>query len=337
MLEILSEDGPPTIIPPTDWRYQWVNSTLRELESVIPVLSHEKTADPEKMWLERGPDEAPFPPPAKHPLRPRPNAKEYLRWFCDSMCEKTPMGRGKTGGADSRSMHSTANPDVVHLVPGPPYNLVLVDRPNCDNAFSFGFGPDGGGGIVVYSGFLDRILSRQQQQQCTAFTEGADSQQTTVSTLPHPPPSQASTFSISSLLGSLFALAPSPPQPTQPSCTPSPDQTAKLAILLAHELSHLILSHHLETLSSASVLIPGTVSFTSDIFRALLFPFTMFLGPFVNDAVADLGRMGSGEFGKMTEVCTSMAQEFEADAVSARWIFLSILLHHVIYTLETES
>ena len=99
---------------------------------------------------------------------------------------------------------------------------------------------------------------------------------------------------------------------------PTPEQTSQLAILLAHELSHLILSHHLETLSSASVVIPGTVSFASDMFRAFLFPFTMFLGPFVNDAVADLGRAGSGEFGKLSERCTSMAQEFEADAVSAR-------------------
>lgn len=31
------------------------------------------------------------------------------------------------------------NSDVAHLVPGPPCNLAVVDRPDCDNGFSFRF------------------------------------------------------------------------------------------------------------------------------------------------------------------------------------------------------
>jgi len=50
----------------------------------------------------------------------------------------------------------------------------------------------------------------------------------------------------------------------------------------------------------------------------LIFPITMILGPFVNDAVAQLGKVGSGELTKLGENCTSWKQEIEADVVSAR-------------------
>lgn len=42
------------------------------------------------------------------------------------------------------------------------------------------------------------------------------------------------------------------------------------------------------------------------------------VGPFVNDALAGIGKAGSGEFTKLTEYCTSQKQEVEADVVSAR-------------------
>ena len=91
-----------------------------------------------------------------------------------------------------------------------------------------------------------------------------------------------------------------------------------MPILLAHELAHLVLSHHLETLSSVKVLVPGTLSMATDIIRALLFPITMMFGPFVNDAVASVGKIGFSEVGKISEECTSIHQEYEADAVSVR-------------------
>ena len=43
------------------------------------------------------------------------------------------------------------------------------------------------------------------------------------------------------------------------------------------------------------------------------------VGPFVNDALAGIGKAGSGEFTKLTEYCTSQKQEVEADVVSARY------------------
>jgi len=108
----------------------------------------------------------------------------------------------------------------------------------------------------------------------------------------------------------------SPPTAAHP--LPTSEQTSELAILLAHELSHLVLSHHLETLSSANIIVPGVFSIISDTVRALIFPLTMLFGPFVNDAVAQLGKVGSGEISKIGEYCTSAKQEIEADVVSVR-------------------
>ena len=299
MGDILAQENEAVnIIPPSDWRYQWVLTTLRQLESVIPILSVEKYAN--TPWLECGPDDVPLPPPAEYPLRPRPSGKDYIRWFCDA--------------CNSR----TAQP-APHKIPGPPYSLVIVDRPNCNNAFSFGFGPDGGGGIVVYSGFLDQILAKVEPCPGGAITE-------------HSAP--AENGYLSSIMANIF---PSPKQNLSQVSTQAPtaEQTTQLAVLLAHELAHLVLSHHLETLSSGEIVVPGALSFFSDLLRTLLFPITMAFGPFVNDAVANLGLVGQGNMRKLTEICTSVAQEFEADTVSARYVrilFLNICLGFITLT-----
>ncbi|KAJ6531815.1 hypothetical protein B0H19DRAFT_1188706 [Mycena capillaripes] len=276
--EILSQDGPPQLIPPSDWRYGWVRDTLRELERTIPVLINEGETCQD--WSFGGRDDIPLPPPAEYPLRPRPRATEYLRMFCESMCKR----------------HVSP---VPHSIPGPPYSLLVVDKPDASNAFSYGFGPDGGGGIVVYSGFLDEILARAPPECEIAAVA--------------PAPAPASSW-WSILVGGIFS--PTPPSPTHP--VPTASQTAELAILLSHELAHLVLSHHLETLSSATIIIPGVMSMVSDIIRVIIFPVTMLFGPFVNDAVAQLGKVGSGELEKVGEYCTSVKQEIEADVVSAR-------------------
>jgi hypothetical protein len=87
ILKNQAEDGEmPTPIPVTDWRYQWVQSTLRRLESVIPILQDEAKLNPS--WLETGPDDVQLPPPAEFPLRPRPRASEYLKMISDMTCGK---------------------------------------------------------------------------------------------------------------------------------------------------------------------------------------------------------------------------------------------------------
>ena len=57
-----AKDGKvPTQIQITDWRYKWVQSTLRHLESINPVLQDE--AKLSLSWLETGPDNVQLPPP----------------------------------------------------------------------------------------------------------------------------------------------------------------------------------------------------------------------------------------------------------------------------------
>jgi Peptidase family M48 len=276
--DIISKHGTPKILPPSDWRYAWVRDTLRTLEAVIPKLGDEKSLEP--VWLERGNDDVPLPPPADYPLRPRPRAAEYVRQLMQN-----------NWSAPS------------HVIAGPPYSLIVVDDPDARNAFSYGFGPDGAGGIVVYSGFLDDILSKAKNAQSMEPNGSGSAVQ----------PAASSFWS--SLFGGLFFATP----PAQAQYHPTIDQTTDLAILLAHELSHLVLSHHLETLSSMTIFVPGVLSLVSDFIRAFVFPITMLFGPFVNDAFADLGKAGSGELSKLGEYCTSTKQEIEADVVSARW------------------
>ncbi|KAH9063848.1 hypothetical protein EDB87DRAFT_1600719 [Lactarius vividus] len=270
--EIISKHGSPKIVPPSDWRYIWVKDTLRTLEAAIPKLGDEKSLAP--VWLERGNGDVPLPPPAEYPLRPRPRAAEYVRQFMNS-----------NWSAPS------------HVIAGPPYSLIVIDDPNSRNAFSYGFGPDGAGGVVVFSGFLDDILSKNNLAA---------------------PPASALTPPDTSLLYRLFGGLFASPLPPPVQYHPTPEQTTDLAILLAHELSHLFLSHHLETLSSVTIFVPGVISLASDLIRALVFPITMLLGPFVNDAFADLGKAGSLELSRLGDYCTSMKQEIEADVVSAR-------------------
>jgi len=277
--EIISKHGAPKIVPPSDWRYTWVRDTLRSLEAVIPKLGDERSLAP--VWLERGDDDVPLPPPAEYPLRPRPRAAEYVRQLMQS-----------NWSAPS------------HVIAGPPYSLIVVDDPDARNAFSYGFGPDGAGGIVVFSGFLDDILSKNNAAAPAGSPNGGGGRGTSL---------------WSRLFGGLVFAAPPTPVSTH---HPTPEQTADLAVLLAHELSHLVLSHHLETLSSMAIFVPGVLSLLSDLVRTLVFPITMLFGPFVNDAVAALGTAGSGELSKLGEYCTSMKQEIEADVVSARWVSL---------------
>jgi Zn-dependent protease with chaperone function len=274
-----AEDGEmPASIPATDWRYQWVQSTLRRLESIIPVLQDEANLNPS--WLETGPDDVQLPPPAEFPLRPRPRASEYLKMISDMTCGK-------------KLKHT---PDhAPHAVTGPPYSLLLVDNPNASNAFSYGFGPNGGAGIVVYTAFVDEILN----DPSLAPSKMSQDQ-----------PEETSWWSyiFGSILNTRYSQHP----------IPSPEQTNRLAVLLAHELSHLILSHHLESLTSSSIVLPGLLSILTDLIRTLMFPVTMLFGPFVNDAVANMGKIGSGEVTKLSVLCTTRVQELEADVVSTR-------------------
>ncbi|KAG8711797.1 hypothetical protein FRC08_015423 [Ceratobasidium sp. 394] len=305
ILVTASPDGAmPRVIPPDDWRWNWVEQTLRRLEAAIPKL--QKRAENPSAWYASWMQDHPqartksaegiggsssadweihglVPPPPEYPLIPRPRFAQRLH--------EIPISPSIDGHNHEHSHHHSP-----HALLGPPYSLLLVDLPE-SNALSYGFGGDGGGGIVVYSGFLDEVLGESN-----------------VPSNPSPSP-QAESW-----LGKLLPFSSSngngaartePPQPT-------PEQTKKLATLLAHELSHLLLSHHLETLSSGTIFIPSVIGIMSDVVRVLLFPITMVMGPFVNDAVANFTRVGLDDVARSGSTCQSRKLEFEADLVSAR-------------------
>jgi Peptidase family M48 len=279
---------PPPAIPTSDWRYKWVESTLRRLENAVPLLQ----SDPEsKIHFSFYNGEYPFPPPSAYPLVARPRPAQIVHmWTCSKKKEHMEDQEKQNDHKQERINVDNGSESSLNLI-GPPYSCLVVDDPSCQNAFSYGFGPGGAGGIVVYTGFLDEVLQN---------------------TSPHPPsqgilndPPSNSLFSL--LFGSLLA-APRRNNHFQP----TEEQTAELAVLLAHELAHLLLAHHLETLSSTSILFPSVISILTDVARVIIFPFTMLFGPFVNDALAQMGTAHSGEVGKLSEMCAGRKLEIEA-------------------------
>ncbi|EJD39112.1 hypothetical protein AURDEDRAFT_139440 [Auricularia subglabra TFB-10046 SS5] len=273
-----SNGSMPKVIPVSDWRYQWVDQTLRKLESYLPVFRDEKAYH--QTWFEAAAPDFPVPPPSRFPLVPRPRVSQLLHCFLSESSIDA-----LTGHIDSA--------DAPHVIMGPPYNLLLVEKPEVSNGFSYGFGGNGAAGIVVFSGFLDEILKNVGP----------------AAPAPAPEPKSAWT--------SMFGFnSAAPIQP--PHAVPTPEQTAQLAVLLAHEISHLMLAHHLETLSSSTILAPGVLGIFSDILRTIFFPVTMLLGPFVNDAVANMTSVSRQEIIRGHESCFNRKLEIEADIVSAR-------------------
>lgn len=216
-----AEQPAPPIIPIEDWRWRWVQGTLRRLESAIVAECHglPQPSGPPVIAI----------PPAQHPLKPRPRVSSMLH-------SALPGGEPSSG--------------KEHLELGPPYSLMIMQKEE-KNAFSYGFGGKGAGGIVVYTGLLDSIL----RQHAAAMPEEPTKQ----------PPASGGFFS------GLFSSA-SPPrqQPVQP----TEAQTLHLASILAHEMGHLLLSHHLETLSQQQVLWPSILGLAMDFTRAFIWPFT---------------------------------------------------------------
>ena len=279
----------PTVVPRNDWRWGWVETTLRRLEQSVMVLHEDEEyrqayhnsianwTDAENIPL--------IPPPPTYPLLPRPRATSLLH--------EMPL----TADDDHTLASDIAREHTHHIPPhtllGPPYSLLIVNKDE-SNAFSYGFGPKGGGGVVVYSGFLDDILG----------------------------PSSSKPGPSNSWSGFLSGFIPFNASPSRSSefVAPTAEQTTQLAILLAHELSHLILSHHIETLSSGTILFPTVVSICVDTVRTILYPITFLFGPFVSDALDSSLRIGVDEVTKAGESCTSRKLEIEADIISTRLV-----------------
>lgn len=292
----------PGIVPIEDWRWNWVNSVLRRLETgvieqcdamsregrqILPSTMIKEAAEPRS--------EAPLPPPPTHPLHPRVRVSAVVHGAA-------PGGTPETGRE--------------HLEVGPPYSLLLLENDE-RNAMTFGFGNDGAGGVVVFSGILDEILNHSQRQEGPETLPGAQ---------PKGPSAQTQTptsTGIASFVRGILGTRPSPAPPApiisaNPPQAPTDEQTLQLACVLAHELAHLLLSHHLEALSSSTVFVPVAAGLISDLLRTLIFPITMLGGPFLNDAISKTFDVGVNESKALTDVAFSRVQEREADIVSLR-------------------
>ncbi|KAM0791585.1 hypothetical protein ACM66B_006029 [Microbotryomycetes sp. NB124-2] len=287
-----------------DWRYRWTQAVLRKLEAGIPALALEHSSNGGTMT------DTLVPPPTKFPLKPRTTAMtaQEMGWKGHLL-----IGKGHEG-----QRHATDKLDLATE-----YELILLDSPEA-NAFSFGFGVDEvdfgsdskgrRGVVVVYTGFIQEVLGEAHQRAEAAFAK-TRSQPTTQSR---------------SLLG--FFSGPETKQTTalpdaiadklMPAVMPDFEQTQRLAVLLSHELAHLVLSHTLESYASTSLLFPHLSKLFGDMIRTFTFPFTAILGPFFNDAIGKTINEGTssgfGFFGRAAHACESRKLEVEADLVALR-------------------
>jgi Zn-dependent protease with chaperone function len=215
----------PPILPLTDWRWGWVQTTLRTLEDgvVAAVAAAEAGVDDTAAGFDGY-----RPSSTKYPLKPRPRVSSRLH-------SALPGGDPQSG--------------QEHLELGPPFSLMLLQKDE-RNAFSYGFGGKGAGGVVVFTGLLDDILAHDQAEEAVA-----EQQKPT------------------GVFGGLFS-SPSPPRKAKRRTEPTEEQTLHLASVLAHEMGHLLLSHHLETLSQQQVLWPSLLGLSMDLIRAFIWPFT---------------------------------------------------------------
>ncbi|GAA5833223.1 hypothetical protein JCM9279_001461 [Rhodotorula babjevae] len=298
------------VLDPRDWRVRWAEAVLRALEQgAAPGLAAGDGGAPR-----RGPSVL-APPPTSFPLEPRAEALgEDTSWSDEFVLAKP---------AHAHSAHAHSHEGGRAQAPlRLEYDLLVVDRADA-NAFSFGFGPDAQGApaatgegaaaavrprrgvIVVYTGFLDEILGRTAAPPPSSST----------STYEHVSP--ASTASTGDPLRAHLA----------PTTLPTDAQTRQLAVLLAHELAHLALSHTLESYASSSLLVPHLARLTSDVLRTFLYPVTALLGPFINDALGrSLSEGAQGGFGVLAEAvnsCESRKLESEADVVALRLLATS--------------
>ena len=274
-----AERPAPPILPYDDWRWRWVEGVLRRLETAALIECGEQAQENAS---------AAGIPTARYPLKPRPRVSSLLH---------------------SCLPGSEPNSGTEHLEIGPPYSLMIMEKDE-RNAFSYGFGGKGAGGIVVYTGLLDSILKEDQSDMTTINEQ----------------PNQRSPGLLSRLFGGT--------SPRPAFVAPTEAQTLHLACVLSHEMGHLLLSHHLETLSQQQVLWPSVLGLSMDLLRAFIWPFTLvasldhiesqliprfLLGPTVNDALANVGRTSADELSdRYGQIGFQWKHEYEADLAGLR-------------------
>lgn len=293
-------DGYPVVDFRTDWRAKWVLNILSRIEDSanrMDLTSHEITS--QATAIDIGETRLVL-PPFRHPFEPRAATRRIYGHVSDEPVDGLVMRFG----------------------------CLVVDAPS-GNAYSIGFGPglpissgmpvEGPGVVVVYTGLIDEIISERQRVMNEAITSVS-------------PPQPSS----SNLIVGLFSSAVSRTGKSRVAF-PAPEDADQLAAVLAHELSHILLSHSLEDLSSGSMSDLLTSFFTdcesfcrlhwrtesrnryeSPVLRTALYPVTAFLGPGFNDWIGSLIHVNSKLGLHITNNCNKRQSEREADLLALR-------------------
>lgn len=283
------------VLDPTDWRVQLAESVLAKLEENVTALYSADSAQlSQRLSI--------LPPPLRHPL---------------SKSERTKHHKG---------IHNS---------------ILVVERPE-SNAFSFGFygatEQNQPGVIIVFTGAIDDIMQAGLTSTSATLVESAPAlgKKTEVEAkyaLDYAPKySHSSGLDEPSWIRSFFgSILPTASLPhidssfhgqVEQGVAVSREQEEALAILLAHELAHLVLSHTIESYASTTLLWPQLEKLGWDMLRVFIYPLTMVLGPFVQDAISATVKVGMEESGgllpALNSSCESRAMEFEADQVALR-------------------
>jgi hypothetical protein len=302
----------------TDWRARLVEDMLDKLETNLPNLAY---LDGSAMLPSRagittdGPSTSIFPPPLRYPL----------------------ASSGRTAHLSRRN------------------SVLVIERPE-SNAFSFGFygcvDEPQPGVIIVFTGAIDEIMKAGGAKEHMAPLElqaaqaKAYEQHTGVlAATKEEEPSWLRSF-FGSIVPTSATPLPGLNNASQVTVPVSKEQEEALAVLLAHELAHLVLSHTIESYASttllwpqleklgwdseSSVLILSPTRIVTDpplsalpaVLRVFIYPVTALLGPFVQDAISATVKVGMEESGgllpALTSSCESRQMEHEADIVALR-------------------
>jgi hypothetical protein len=204
--------------------------------------------------------------------------------------------------------------------------VIVIDRPE-SNAFSFGFygsiDEPQPGVVIVFTGAIDEILAGHQHNGTSPHSKEPATESQAMPTYP-------TSYTEPSWLRSFFGKLVSPAQMQQQRNERihqhlTTEQEEALSVLLAHELAHLVLSHTIESYANTALLWPQLEKLGWDMLRVFIYPVTVFLGPFVQDAISATVKVGIEESAEgrgllpaLTSSCESKKLEFEADAVALR-------------------
>lgn len=256
------------VLDERDWRVRWTSAVLRRLETGVPMLATEGGRAGASGGAAGGLQETLLqPPPTRYPLAPRATSMtaEQLGWKGSLY-----MGKHRDGSAGT--------PTGAELACE--YDLLVIERDE-PNAFSFGFGPDEidagpdskgrRGVVVVYTGEQCVLMRTFQDADkllaLPGFINDILGDSAPISAPPTPPasPTTPSSSMFTNFLGRSSTYSTPTPLPNlEPTVLPTREQTQSLAVLLSHELAHLVLSHTLESYASTSLLIPHLSKLGSD-------------------------------------------------------------------------